>query len=450
MACSVKWPPKLEKEKEYEQWKSDLKIWCSLTSIEKKKQALAVHLSLSGRARIASSEISPVSLESDDGINVLLTKLDGLFLADEGRRKFVAFESLYLLRRDKQTDVKSFLADFEHAYHKVTKQSMHLHDAVLAYMLLASCALEEKEKQMVMSSIKEVTYDNMKATITKIFVGLSVSGGTKERPVQVKSEPLFIDNDYVSTDGDALYVGLGRSSQRNTAGRQNWRGYSRGVGGRGRQRQPQTFRQQQVGGLGKRKKNPLGLDGKVSKCAICESIYHWARDCPDAYENKGNENFENYKDEPVNLFVGYVNDNDSVDRLQKLVNEASGYAVVDTSCSNTVCGSKWLEDFLRNLSDYERSLVCEESANSSFTFGNGVSVKSYKRVKFPCHIGEMYATITTDVVECNLPLLLSRASMNKAKMIINCATNQVMVNDKKGIINLNTSSSGHYLLPLSL
>ena len=31
-----------------------------------------------------------------------------------------------------------------------------------------------------------------------------------------------------------------------------------------------------------RKLNPLGPDGQVSTCAVCKSVLHWARDCPDA------------------------------------------------------------------------------------------------------------------------------------------------------------------------
>ena len=81
----------------------------------------------------------------------------------------------------------------------MTKQGLKLDDSMLAYMLLASCALEEKEKQMVMSAIQDEKYVNMKATISKIFVGVSVSA--KERlsipnsSVQVKSEPLFVENE---------------------------------------------------------------------------------------------------------------------------------------------------------------------------------------------------------------------------------------------------------------
>ena len=41
----------------------------------------------------------------------------------------------------------------------------------------------------------------------------------------------------------------------------------------------------------------------------------------------------------------------SIDRLQKLLSEARGCAVVDAGCSNTVCGSQWLEEFLNTLGE---------------------------------------------------------------------------------------------------
>ena len=86
MASSSKWPPKFVGECNYENWRKDIEIWCKLTDLPKKKQALAIHLSLEGRARLASSEIKVEDLESDGGVNTLLDKLDGFFLADAGCR----------------------------------------------------------------------------------------------------------------------------------------------------------------------------------------------------------------------------------------------------------------------------------------------------------------------------------------------------------------------------
>ena len=54
--------PKLEDD-HFETWKKYLKIWCKLTDITDEKRALAVDLTLSGRARAATSELSVDDLE---------------------------------------------------------------------------------------------------------------------------------------------------------------------------------------------------------------------------------------------------------------------------------------------------------------------------------------------------------------------------------------------------
>ena len=58
-SASLKKPPLFnEEECDYEEWKKDLELWTLLTNLPKNKVAIAVHLSLSGRARQATSELS--------------------------------------------------------------------------------------------------------------------------------------------------------------------------------------------------------------------------------------------------------------------------------------------------------------------------------------------------------------------------------------------------------
>ena len=54
--------------------------------------------------------------------------------------------------------VLKFVSEFEHMYFKFTRQDMDLPDAVMAFMLLASCNLLDIEVQLVMSAIQDVTY----------------------------------------------------------------------------------------------------------------------------------------------------------------------------------------------------------------------------------------------------------------------------------------------------
>ena len=60
----------------YDVWRKDINIWTRLTDLDKKKQALAIHLSLNERARQATSELEVEKLECDDGIKNLIERLD--------------------------------------------------------------------------------------------------------------------------------------------------------------------------------------------------------------------------------------------------------------------------------------------------------------------------------------------------------------------------------------
>ena len=166
--ASSKCPPILNSDSEYENWKRDISIWCELTELSEDKRALAIHLSLTGRARTASSEIEVAVLKSKDGVNKILEKLDSLFLPDKGRRQFAAFHNLYNFRRY-DGNIHEYVSEFEHRYFKFTQEGMTLPDSVIAFMLLASCSLPERETQTVMSAISEVDYTNMKATLKRVF-----------------------------------------------------------------------------------------------------------------------------------------------------------------------------------------------------------------------------------------------------------------------------------------
>ena len=50
-------PPVLSETKSYQQWSKQLNIWQMLTDVDKKKIALVVILSLSGKARETALEI---------------------------------------------------------------------------------------------------------------------------------------------------------------------------------------------------------------------------------------------------------------------------------------------------------------------------------------------------------------------------------------------------------
>ena len=449
-SASSKVPPKFEDETEYEAWKKDIEIWCLLTELDAEKQALAIHLGLTGRARMASSELSVQELSDKNGVKTLMTKLDGMFLQDKGRRQFNAFHKLYSLRRNAEVKIPDFIIEFDHEYFAVTKKGITLPDTVVAFMLLASCNLDDKDVQLVMSGVTDVTSDNMKSALKRIF-----GGGITEQfnKPHIKSEPVFeaLAN---NEESGAFYA----------------RGRGRPTYGRGGRQQGSSSKGSTEGnsklylgrGSGRKLNPPDKVTGRTTRCAVCGSKFHWASKCPDSFENSGNSYFledsecnasdQVSEEEEVylSLFIGYSGDKQSAaeNKLVKLVEESSMSAILDRGCSKTVCGEKWLDHYISNLSDYDQQHIKKMETNASFTFGDGSSEKSITRLSLPCYIGGRRCNIETDVVKSNIPMLMSKKSMKSSQMCLDFGNDTASIGND--IISLKCSSSGHYLFPLNL
>ena len=54
-------------------------------------------------------------------------------------------------------------------YHKLKQHKMELPDGVLSYRLLKSAHLSEQHEQLARATLTELTYDNMKGQLKKIF-----------------------------------------------------------------------------------------------------------------------------------------------------------------------------------------------------------------------------------------------------------------------------------------
>ena len=440
MAGSTKNLPKLEDDACYETWKRDIEIWQELTDLPKPKQALAIHLSLSGKARVASSELGIADLKTDTGVETLLRKLDEIFLADKGRRQFLAFNNLYNYRRSEGKSIKDFITEFEHLNFQFKREDMELPGPVMAFMLLSAANLNETETHLVMSALNEVKYENMKSIIMRIFgTEIKLQSGNSFTPVEIKSEPSFVATD--SVENSSFYV----RGNRRFRGRGNTRGFFRGRGGRAGVTGANA---EDVGGS--RKLNPVSSNGDISRCLICDSKLHWARNCPHAYENqkKSEPNIDETEIVQLSLFMGLTNnENPHNAKLENLLQESKSCALLDTGCSMTVCGERWLEEYMGDLTEFQRSKISEENSDAKFTFGDGKTKASLKRVVIPCHIGGLTANITTDVVSCDIPLLLSAKSMKNCNMVWNFEKDSIQIGGK--FITLRTTKSGHFLLPLS-
>ena len=111
--------------------------------------------------------------------------------------------------------------------------------------------------------------------------------------------------------------------------------------------------------------NPTGRNGLPEACKVCNSIYHFRRECPDLKRESPELNRRNDEKRDSNgpdiiqyaYFVGCASDMEYNDNLVSLAMETKGYAILDSGCPNTVCGKQWMNEYIDTLSDEDRKTI---------------------------------------------------------------------------------------------
>ena len=133
--------------------------------------------------------------------------------------------------------------------------------------------------------------------------------------------------------------------------------------------------------------------------------------------------------------------------IEKFVGETLNCAVLDSRCTKNICGKAWLDSYLNTLTEKDAQKIVDEGSSSIFRFGNGNSNIANKLVIIPATIGNKDIMIKTDVVDSDLPLLLSKEAMKKGDVKIDFAGNKVSFLNQN--VDILFTPSGHYAIPIS-
>ena len=95
----------------------------------------------------------------------------------------------------------------------------------------------------------------------------------------------------------------------------------------------------------------------------------------------------------------------------------------------------------------ERSKITISPSSNIYKFGDGKKIKSSKQAIIPAIISNKMVKIVTDIVDQEIPLLLSRESMKKVSMFINFKEDAANVLGQD--IPLTVTQSGHYTMPIT-
>ena len=411
-------PPEFSESLSWTDYKKEIKIWQALTTLDAAKQGPCLYLSLKGKAREAALELDIDKIKGEDGVEIILKRLDDLYLEDTTQTAYLAYQNFETFKRPETMNMKDYLVKFEQLYTKIKDHEMELPDGVLAYRVLNSANLTNEQMTLCRATMVDLKYNDMVKQLKRLFADAitSVPSTTTQAQAQAKEEPVFFNE---NTDTNSVFYGDSR--------RRNW---YRGNGNRRRGNFNQHARR--GGSDDKGIMNPVDREGNITRCRICESKYHWHNDC--TVKSKGPDKItlfqaNNIENEETKIFVG----------------ETLNCAVLDSGCSQTVCGKNWLKCFQESLDN--DVYITEKSSDATFKFGNGGPVKSMKKVSIPVNIGQQEIDLEVDVVDTDIPLLLSKAAMKKSSTVIDFNKDTaVMFGEEQKLIK---TTSGHYAIPLT-
>ena len=115
-------------------------------------------------------------------------------------------------------------------------------------------------------------------------------------------------------------------------------------------------------------------------------------------------------------------------------------------CSRIICASGWFKVYTDSLNEQQKSKIILRSNNSLFKFADRSVTKTLKGVELLITIADVEIMLTTDIIDRDILLPLSKGSMKKADIQINFKQDKVtlLVND----VSLEINSSGHYRITI--
>ena len=97
--------------------------------------------------------------------------------------------------------------------------------------------------------------------------------------------------------------------------------------------------------------------------------------------------------------------------LESFLGESFNSAVLDSGCSRTLCVETWFKCYRDSLSSEDQNRIQEFESNVDFKFDDGKIYRAMKIAIIPASIGNLDVKTETNVIACDIPLLVSRESM---------------------------------------
>ena len=268
-------PPGLA-SKSYELYKQELLAWREVTEVCRSKQGIVIALTLPNEVpfKVKENVLNNLSLDElkrENGLDTLIQYLDVYLEKDDLSDRFEKYEDFENFQRTNGQNIREFIADFDSRYRKLWKMSINLPPEILAFKLLKTVNITKHQKMLVLTGVnfsnKETIYEDMKQSLRKFI------GNSTENSVHIGSN-VELEPEFLAKHERELFK-AGYVKQPYSGNMRNLHGGSWTENG------GQNCGLMHMG----KKRNPVGMNGKLLKCKSCGSYRHLVAECPDSWEN---------------------------------------------------------------------------------------------------------------------------------------------------------------------
>ena len=486
--------PVLEEFNDFETWTKCVSAWSKTCNIPKEQQGFYLCQELpiaSGKygnnlREDVFRQCPPDDLvENEDGVDNIIAFLKTRFWIDQESAVYETHRNLKTIWRKKGQALNDYIIEFDKLYSKAKQLKIIpvgvSMDMCMALDLMITAELSEVEYMMIKSAVEVMAGDGkrfelVKSKIREILIG-------KSNVVEYKkSEESFLNQDSKREDDfnnssttDDVYLSkgwtppnkspYGNKRYQNNKTRYQGKNWGNKSNSGYNDNKSKTF-------IRTKPTNPLGKDGKPLKCMSCQAITHMIKDCPDTYENQNSYkqkkryqtaylvNEETQEEEKVLVPISdseseqeqgavycavYCSEN--IEDMNKFTAEALNKAALDTACTASIAGEKWLQIYLDALPTKMKEKVTGPLPSQKyFLFGNQGKLKSTAKYIIPTKLGGDENEIELDIIKSDIPLLLSKGEMKKLGIMLDMKNDKALINGKP--LLLTTTSAGHYVVDL--
>ena len=461
--------PKLSDYSLYTDYKDNVTLWNMITDIPKAKRAAFLLLGIKNehphfgdniQRRLFQKHRPETIANADDGVDKIIDFLDTHIGKPSKSLKFQCLREIVEYKRKTGQEFADYAKHFEYLVSKAENAGLTTLSADIKAGFLMNNANLTAQQIELLNSVVDLSddvklYDNVKS---KMFDMLTNVFGIKN---EEKSENL---SDAFMAQHEQAFAAWTK--------RKNFQKYNKGNSYQNNTNSTYSQNYQKSG----ESTNPKDQRGRILQCRLCMSIKHLQRECPYNHKNKSGgqkqgkykqafviegQNSDSEEEIPDHILKEFSNksDNESDNsqqyiffttdkkELSKFTAESLNAAALDTCCSSSVTGMKWLQIYMQAIPKHIKHLLSgPHDSKTAFTFGNQQSLNSLGVYKIPTIIANEIHVLEVDVINSDIPLLMSKEHMKKLGIAINLINDTATANNKA--IKLHTTSAGHYIINL--